>query len=170
MRFLLLLLFSFNLMAQTSDPRQDKKHACASDMQTFCKDEMPSDANFWGCLGRKMNLLSPKCSEFMAGIYTRLNDCGSDILALCEGNQKNYGNWYKCIDKRRGEVSKKCQKMLDGIGQRYKDNGDALKACSKEKAKHCATIDERQCLPKIRSLAESELSPECKSKLAATKH
>ncbi len=169
MKFVLLFLFSFNLMAQTTDVRQDKSHACATDFPVYCKDEVPSDTNYWNCLGRKMNLLSPKCTEFMTGIYTRLNACGKDILALCPGTKKNYGNWSKCLAGRKSEVSLKCAKMLSDIETRHSKWDEAYKACSRDKAKHCGSLEPRECMGKIVKLPSADQTPECRAKLATMK-
>ena len=167
--FLLMMLVSFNLFSQSTDPRQDKNHACTMDFPLHCKDEVPSDSNYWGCLGKKMNMLSPKCSEFMEGVYLRLNACGKEILALCPGQKKNYGNWSRCLSGRKSEVSSKCAKKLNEIEGRYNKWAEVYKTCEKERAKHCGSLEQGACMGKVRNLPESELSSECKAKLSSMK-
>lgn len=166
---LVLFFFVFFSAIAFADVRKDKNHACATDFPVYCKEEEPSDANHWNCLGRKMNILSTKCTAFMEGIYLGQNACGKEILSLCPGTKKNYGNWYMCLISRKSEVSGKCSKMLTEIEARYARGAEAMKACSKDKVKHCGSLEPRQCMNKIHKLPESELSPECKAKLATMK-
>lgn len=156
---LFMLMLSLNTFA---DPRKDKSHPCAKDFPLYCQDEAPSDENFWDCLGKKMNLLSPQCSTFMKEeVYLKLNDCGKDILSFCPGNKMNYGNWIPCLKERRSELSNKCSRMLLKIEKKWKLRGEFVSSCKTDIKKHCKKSSDRQCLPVIRELDVSLLTPEC---------
>ena len=152
-------------MSQTTDVRKDKSHACATDFPVYCKEEIPSDTNYWGCLGRKMNMLSPKCTEFMKVVYKEQNDCGKDILTFCNGSKMNYGNWVPCLKDKKSSVSNKCSRMLDNLDKRLTVRKAILETCKTEKEKNCAKLTTEACVGKINKLPESELSTACKAKV-----
>lgn len=157
--FAMVLIISFSVHA---DPRKDKSHPCAKDFPLHCQGEAPSDENYWDCLGKKMSILSEQCSTFMKEeVYLKLNDCGKDILNYCPGNKMNYGNWLPCLQDRKSDLSNKCSRMVLKIEKKWKIRADFMNVCKAEIGKHCKKSDDRQCLPVIRDMDPSLLSPEC---------
>ena len=164
MYLLLALLFSFSVMAQV-DPRTDKSHACATDFPMHCKDEIPNDENNWSCLGRKMNMLSPKCTEFMKVVYEKQNDCGKDVLTYCNGSKMNYGKWVPCLNERKSSVSKKCAVMLNSIAKKMELRNAVSDTCAAEKKTACKNTPVEACIGTMNQLPAKDLSPACKAKI-----
>jgi hypothetical protein len=53
---------TFNARAETAEERQ----ACTTDAQTHCADEIPDREKVYGCLVKKVNLLSPPCKRIIS--------------------------------------------------------------------------------------------------------
>jgi hypothetical protein len=53
---------TFNAFAETAEERQ----ACTNDAQTHCADEIPDRERVYGCLVKKVNLLSPACKKIIS--------------------------------------------------------------------------------------------------------
>jgi hypothetical protein len=161
---LLIVFYSlFYIVSLWADPRKDTKHPCAPDFPKFCAKEVPSDVNYWGCLGKNMNMLSNSCLEFMkVNVYLKLNPCGEDVLKFCSGDQMNYGNWTFCLAKKRTEVSEKCNGMLTKLDKRTELRLKIAKICKAERNKLCADLDVRQCVGIIVRSNPKELSQDCR--------
>lgn len=163
------IFLSFSMNGFT-DPRKDKSHPCAKDFPLHCQDQAPSDENYWDCLGKKMSMLSEQCSTFMKEeVYLKLNDCGKDILNFCHGTKMNYGNWVPCLQERKSELSNKCSRMISKMERKWKIRAEFTTTCKSDIGKLCKKSDDRQCLPVIREMDPSVLTPECAKTISEIK-
>ena len=53
---------TFSAFAETAEERA----ACTPDAQTHCADEIPDRDRVYGCLVRKVSLLSPACKKIIS--------------------------------------------------------------------------------------------------------
>jgi hypothetical protein len=49
--------------AETAEERQ----ACTNDAQTHCADDIPDREKVYGCLVKKVNIISPACRKVITG-------------------------------------------------------------------------------------------------------
>jgi len=57
---------AFNARAETAEERQ----ACTTDAQTHCADDIPDREKVYGCLVKKVNLLSAPCKKIISSTIT----------------------------------------------------------------------------------------------------
>ncbi|MBY0518168.1 MAG: hypothetical protein K2P81_14765 [Bacteriovoracaceae bacterium] len=157
--FFLILAFSQSVFALELKSGM----ACKSDIEKFCKNETPSEATGWKCLGLNFSSLTPSCTLFMKSYYAASNPCATDIFKHCKGAQANYGQWDDCLKSKTG-LAPACEEKMKSITDHEAKRDVMKKACEADFGKYCKGLAPKQqteCTAKASKMKFESFSAGC---------
>lgn len=115
---LFVFIFSLSLSANRDDPYEDieKKGACRSDYEKFCRDTKPGKGRIAACLRSHEHELSQQCKNHIEKSKEKSPEfrkaCRSDAEKFCKGARTGNGRIISCLKSNSSLLSEQCRSFV----------------------------------------------------------